>query len=643
MRKKPIVLVLVLLLGLAFYPPVMAQEQEEILSYHSEINIQLDGSLDVTEKITVRSTGNAIKRGIFRSFPVRYRDRYENQVRVGFDVLEVKKDGTDEPYEVIRQGDYQVVRIGDENTFLDPGEYTYTIRYTTNRQIGFFDTYDELYWNAIGDQWDFRINQASARIVLPEGGEIGQFAAYAGPVGSTDCPCDIEKESDTELYVAVTEPLSPREPLTLAVSWQKGLIEPPGTVEKTGDFLRDNGGILLLLLGIIAASLYYFYAWNRVGKDPEKGGIYPIFDVPEGLDAAAVRYLYKMGFDTKAYVAAIVELATGGHLKIIEEKRKKYVLEKGEATETTNSGYLAILSNLFSGGERTLSLNQKEHKKIGGALKGLKNDLSDRFQKSHFKTNTTWLIPGILISLLMLFLGARSTINQSLEEENVFLIMGLIFSIFLLTFLSKVFLTVMHYLDYGYVKIGTIIGEIVSLLFLLAFPAVLIFVFDARLPYGFLLLALVLGLINAIFMFLMKAPTEKGRKVMDEIAGFRMYLNAAEKPLLETYNPPGVTPEVFEKFLPYAIALDVGEAWGKAMENKLASLSEEKTATRRYRPSWYAGSAFTAGSLAGFSSSLGNSFGSALSNSSSPPGSKSGSGGGGSSGGGGGGGGGGGW
>ncbi|WP_375584557.1 DUF2207 domain-containing protein [Cyclobacterium xiamenense] len=636
------VFVLVLLLGLTL-GPLAAQEQEEILSYHSEINIQLDGSLYVTEEIKVRSTGNAIKRGIFRSFPVVYRDRYQNQVRVGFDVVEIKKDGSSEPYEIIRQGDYQVVRIGDENTFLNPGVYTYTIRYTTDRQIGFFEDFDELYWNAIGDQWDFRINQASARIVLPEGGKIGQFAAYAGPVGSTGCPCEIKQESDTELYVALTEPLNPREPLTLAVSWQKGLIEPPGAMEKTRSFLRDNGGILWLLLGIIAASLYYYYAWNRVGKDPHKGGIYPIFDIPEGLDAAAVRYLFKMGFDTKAYVAAIVELATGGYLKIIEEKRKKYVLEQVNVMETGNKGYQTILSSLFAE-EKQITLTQKEHKKIGGALTGLKNDLAGRYEGSHFKPNTVWLIPGILLSALMLFLGVKSVIDQSLEEENIFVIMGLVFSIFLLTLLAKVFLTVMHYLDYGYVKLGTIIGEGFSLVLLLAFPVAQFIFFDAQpLPYGFLLMALILGLINVVFAFLMKAPTEKGRKVMDQIEGFRMYLNAAEKPLLETYNPPGVTPEVFEKFLPFAIALDVGEAWGKAMENKLASLSEEKSAATRYRPSWYAGSAFAAGSLAGFSSSLGKSFGSALSNSSSPPGSKSGSGGGGSSGGGGGGGGGGGW
>lgn len=259
---------------------LQAQDREEILSYHSEINIQTDGSLVVTEEIQVRSTGDAIKRGIFRSFPVRYRDRYNNQVRVDFDVIEVTMDGKEAPYQVIRQGDYEIIRIGDENVFLDPGVYTYSIQYATNRQIGFFETYDELYWNAIGDQWDFRILNASARITLPEGGEIGQYAAYAGPVGSNDCPCDIQQESDRKLFVEVTEPLNPGEPLTIAVSWKKGLIEPPGTVEKARGFLRDNAGILSLLLGILLCFGYYYYAWKKVGKDPHKGEFIPFSIFP---------------------------------------------------------------------------------------------------------------------------------------------------------------------------------------------------------------------------------------------------------------------------------------------------------------------------------------------------------------------------
>jgi UDP-N-acetylmuramoylalanine-D-glutamate ligase len=50
---------------------------------------------------------------------------------------------------------------------------------------------------------------------------------------------------------------------------------------------------------------------------------------------------------------------------------------------------------------------------------------------------------------------------------------------------------------------------------------------------------------------------------MDEIEGFKEYLGVAEEDRLNALNPPDKTPELFERFLPYAVALDVENAWAK--------------------------------------------------------------------------------
>ena len=147
-------------------------------------------------------------------------------------------------------------------------------------------------------------------------------------------------------------------------------------------------------------------------------------------------------------------------------------------------------------------------------------------------------------------------------------------------------------------------------------------------------------LINVIFYLLMKVPTRRGRKVMDAIEGFRMYLATAEKERLNALHPPEQTPELFEKYLPYALALGVEQEWSEQFSDVLmrASMSGDG-----YAPRWYSGNHWHNYDAGEFSSKLGASLGSAISSSSSAPGSSSGSGGGGSSGGGGGGGGGGGW
>jgi uncharacterized membrane protein len=122
---------------------------------------------------------------------------------------------------------------------------------------------------------------------------------------------------------------------------------------------------------------------------------------------------------------------------------------------------------------------------------------------------------------------------------------------------------------------------------------------------------------------------------MDQIEGFRMYLNSAEQARLELLHPPQRTRELFEKYLPFALALDVENEWCEQFAEVLDKA--------RYAPDWYQGSSWRSLGSGGLSASLGSSLSASLSSSSSPPGGSSGSSGGGSSGGGGGGGGGSGW
>ena len=148
-------------------------------------------------------------------------------------------------------------------------------------------------------------------------------------------------------------------------------------------------------------------------------------------------------------------------------------------------------------------------------------------------------------------------------------------------------------------------------------------------------------LINALFAWLLKAPTLSGRKIMDRLEGLGMYLSVAEKDRLNMFNPPEKTPELFEKLLPWALTLDVEQQWCEQFADILDQAGSEQ---QQYHPAWYSSNrGFSSHS---FSSALGGSLAASISSSSVAPGSSSGfssGGGGGSSGGGGGGGGGGGW
>jgi uncharacterized membrane protein YgcG len=161
---------------------------------------------------------------------------------------------------------------------------------------------------------------------------------------------------------------------------------------------------------------------------------------------------------------------------------------------------------------------------------------------------------------------------------------------------------------------------------------------------GFTLAVMVMTIVSfltlGVFANLMRRPTPRGRKLLDEMLGFKEFLEIAEKDELNLRNPPEKTPQLFEMMLPFALALGVDQQWSERFAAVLASIRGPDG--KEYSPSWYNGF-WNSSNLSKTTNKLSSSLNSAISSSVSPPGSSSGGGGGGSSGGGGGGGGGGGW
>jgi len=159
---------------------------------------------------------------------------------------------------------------------------------------------------------------------------------------------------------------------------------------------------------------------------------------------------------------------------------------------------------------------------------------------------------------------------------------------------------------------------------------------------SFALIAVIVAMFVTVVFFgvIMRRPTLRGRKVLDEMLGFKDYLEVAEKDEMNLRNPPEKTPQLFEAYLPFALALGVEQAWAEKFAAVLEAIREPDGSG--YQPSWYSGS-WDSSRISSNVGSVASGLGSAISSSVTPPGSSSGGGGGGFSGGGGGGGGGGGW
>ncbi len=648
MRKK--LLFILILSGLwifpLFVPSLSAQDfgPEKILSFHSKIIVHPDASMTVTETIMVNSTGREIKRGIYRDFPTRYRDRMGNKYVVDFNVVEVLKDGQPENYRLKHLSNGERVYIGKEDVYLNPGEYTYTITYKTNRQIGFFEDFDELYWNVTGNGWSFLIEEASAVVRLPAGvlTSVITLDGYTGRFGSKEKNFTASADISGKISFTTTRPLAPEEGLTIVISWPKGYVEEPTRRMKFLYFIRDNKDAISGVIGILAVFIYYMMVWARFGKDPARGTIIPLYNPPEEFSPAVVRYLMKMGFDNKAFTAAIINMAVKGFLKIKEESGVYTLTKTGKEEAVLTKEELAAAHRLF-GSTNEVKLKNENHSKISGALTKLETSLRNNFEKIYFLTNKKYFISGLVISAIFMIICILLASGEKLPMAVFICIwltgwtFGVVFLVKQVGFLWK------GVFSHGSGKPALLGGAISMSLF--ALPFIIgelvgfgMFIFAASLSAALILAAVLF--INVVFYHLLKAPTIKGRKIMDKIEGFKMYLSVAEKERLNLLNPPEETPELFEKYLPYAFALDVEQAWAEKFAGVFKKITESGG---EYSPDWYSGRAWNIFAAGSFSSALGNSLSGAISSSSVAPGSSSGGGGGGSSGGGGGGGGGGGW
>jgi len=618
-------------------------EQEKIKSYDSKIVVRENGSMQVTETIKVHSEGISIKHGIYRDFPTDYKDNYGNRIEIKFKVINISRDGSNEDYHTERLSNGIRVYIGSSDYFLPHGDYTYKITYETERQLGFFRNYDELYWNVTGNGWSFSIDKVSAVVILPDGidyKEIKLFA-YTGKSGSHGKDYLTELKRNQQIKFTTTRNLFSAEGLTIVVQFPKGFVTEPDFQDRLTYFVDDNKPAIVIFIGIIVLLLFYSVTWIKVGKDPEKGVIIPLYEAPENLSPAAVRFINRMGFDNKAFTSAIINLCVKGVIKL-EEYGKDYKIIKSEheSSSALTKGESKLLTKLgltINGSRKILELKQKNHQVIRSGITELKKSLKNSYEKVYFITNRKYFFTGIIISIIFLLISGL----LSNEELMFTLIWNLIWSGGVTILLYTVFKTWRTALA-GKVKGATVVSAMFLTLFAVPFVGGLIlglyFLSEAG-SYLLILGVIVVILLNIVFHHLLKAPTRLGRKIMDQIAGFKMYLSIAEKDHLDLIKEPEKTPELFEKFLPFAIALDVENEWG----NKFESILEKVTvAGNSYSPSWYNGSLPGAVGAAGIASTLGGSLTSSISSSSTAPGSSSG-GSGGSSGGGGGGGGGGGW
>jgi uncharacterized membrane protein len=479
------------------------QATEKIDNFETFIQINSDASLDIEERIDY-NFGSLQKHGIFREIPIKYKARGGNyNLRIS-DIDVYDKENQKYNFEISYPGKYVKIKIGDADKYVT-GEKTYIINYKIERAINYFDSYDELYWNATGNEWQIPIEKSKAAVFLPVKTEKEklQAACFAGFLGSkTSCDkYEYIENNLAEKIIFEQNLLQPKQGLTIVVGFPKGLVSQPTKLQNFLETLKDNW-ILFLPLAVL---IILFYLWRTRGRDPEgRKTIIVQFDPPDNLTPAEVGTIIDEKADPKDISAEIINLAVKGYLKItrFEEKRifKKadYLLEKlKNESDLKNNFEKELMNGLFDSKDsvKLSDLKNKFYQDLAKIEKEIYQSTVDKkyFPKSPKKVRWTYFGIGIAVLFLSFFSAP-------------------------------------------------LFGGLV--IFSCSISAVLII----------------------LFSFFMPVKTKKGVLAKERILGLKEYLTVAEKDRIKFHNAPKKNPEHFEKLLPFAMVLGVEKQWAKQFE-----------------------------------------------------------------------------
>lgn len=583
---KKTLIILGLFLGLLFFPKnVWAQEQEELIqNYQVDIFVNQDSTVNIEERI-VYDFGKQIKHGIYRDIPLSFTSFWLNYYLDVSDITVSDGNGRTYVFSVSKEGDIKQIKIGDPSLVIS-GVHNYVIKYKAKQAIDYEKEYDEFYWNAIGADWKVAILNSETNIHFWQPLKADQFSldCYYGYRGSNaKCPVDGMANSNEFSDLSFkTGALSPYHGVTILLRLEKGLINAPSVLD---NFFRLLKLYVVLLLPLIATIIMFLH-WRNNGRDPKgRGTIIAQYDAPKDLFPAEAGTVLDERVNSKDISAEIILLATLGYIKITRIEKSgpfsqaDYLLEKlKEEADLPREYQKELMANLFS--SSTADKKLEKLKGVQFSEKALAKVLISDFNNKAHK----WIKiveNGIYESVV----DKRYFVKNPNKVRNNY---GIAFILF-------------------FVVIG-FFGSSNNFLLLTSF-------------------VLTFGIIF-VFGYHMPRRTKEGVLMKEYILGLKDYINVAEKDRIAFHNAPEKNPELFEKLLPFAMALGVEKKWAEQFEGIYTQ-----------EPSWYSAGVYGAHfSAANFGSSL-----SSFSTSSASTLSSSSSGGGGGVGGGGGGGGGGSW
>jgi uncharacterized membrane protein len=409
-----------------------------IKDFKSEIVVNKDSSLSITEDITA-DCGNLLdKHGIFRILPTQMKVN-NNLVKTPVKLESITDfNGNKLKYSVTKDYSKNTItwKIGDQNKSINGVNY-YRIKYSVKNTIRLTNNgdFDELYWNLNGAFWQIETDKFTGTIKFPA--EITekntQISAYSGIAGAkTNNSSTYSWLDQSTLQFISSKTLKPDEVITASITFPKNIISPysPSFIEKYGQLLFFLFPIFIFLLCL--------NIWRRFGKDFKLNRpVMAEYEIPDSLSPIEFSILYGNGqLRNEAISASIINLAVKSYLKIEQlEKnglfgKKNYKLIKLEGSKAISTVDKSLLAYIF-GGATEIELKDLMNKFYSNITR-LKDESIEFLSKENYvdKAGYKWQIGFLVAGIITIFAGIYAFVTLFFTLVSALILSGIILIIF---------------------------------------------------------------------------------------------------------------------------------------------------------------------------------------------------------------------
>jgi uncharacterized membrane protein len=602
-------------LSILLLNPLQSQARDNITDWYikdlkTNITVNKDSSLDITEWITADCGNSLNKHGIFRMLPTGYYNNPNDWVSSPVKLVSITDfNGNKINYTQSKDSINHTItwKIGDADITVRGINY-YLIKYHVDNAIRTNNAnYDLFDWNVNGAFWDLEIDAFNATVTFPTEVNLKStpIDLYSGSLSiKENTVAKYELVNNYTLKIDSTKTLKTKQAITTKINLPKIF-----TPYEMGPF-QQYGWYLSLLLPIIAL-IFSYSIWKRYGKDPKNNRtIVPEFEIPDNLSPLELGMVLTDGdLESKFISAEIINLGVQGVIKIEKiEKKGLFGTENYKIIKTGKN------ENLMSKHQKSLL-----DKMFATALE---NDFIGNLAKSK-----TW---GFLAKNII----GKPRIDDTVKDVNEMLISDLKNMFYISVAELKIELTddlktrKLLISRRGLLSLFIFLGALSLGGIFLAYYMIFLFNFDIKSLLLTIPSFIICSIIFFIFAGIIKQRSSEGLVLLNKIKGFELYMKTAEK-YRQQFNEKE---NIFEKFLPYAIMFGITKEWIEKMKD----IYGEKYFSS-YAPIWFMGgniASFDAGSIDSAISSMSSSMNSAMSAASSSGGGGAGGGGGGGGGGG---------